>query len=467
MFERYTEKARRVIFYARFEASQFGSPFIETEHLLLGILREDKDISHRYLGSQATFEALRKQVEQHTTIRELISTSVDLPLSNESKRVLAYAAEEAETLAHKHIGTEHLLLGLLREEKSFAAELLRERGLRLASVREELAKATLFAVARGTSDPGAPSEWFTDLTQAAAGGHLSPLIGRDLELDTLIEILGRRYRRNALLVGARGAGKTAIVEGLAQRIAHGQVPQYLANKKILVWRSEEIRIVPRRRLDEIIRVAGGGDSAGEIIVFLEELQYGDIEGGNLRRILPQAGVQCVGALQIQNGNDLARANALCGDWFQALHVSELNEVSTLAVLSARKSGLEGYHGVTYSEEALVFAVHSAATYLPGHVLPGKAIELFDATGARAKLHRLAPPAEIQDAETRLRAMTSRMESAIANHEFERARFYSDEERKERHNLQELRAKHSVADASSVEVKDLKEVITTWGAYPYC
>src|ERR1700761_2224044 len=118
MFERYTEKARRVIFFARYEASQFGSPFIESEHLLLGILREDKELSHRFLSSQATFESLRRQIEQHTTIRESIPTSVDLPLSNECKRVLAYAAEEAERLAHKHIGTEHLLLGLLREEQS-------------------------------------------------------------------------------------------------------------------------------------------------------------------------------------------------------------------------------------------------------------------------------------------------------------------------------------------------------------
>ena len=139
MFERYTEKARRVIFFARYEASHFGSPYIETEHLLLGLLREDKALSNRFLRSRASVESIRKQIEDHTTVREHVSTSVDLPLSNEGKRVLAYAAEEAERLAHKHIGTEHMLLGLLREEKCFAAEILRERGLRLSSVREDLA----------------------------------------------------------------------------------------------------------------------------------------------------------------------------------------------------------------------------------------------------------------------------------------------------------------------------------------
>jgi len=138
MFERYTEKARRVIFYARYEASQFGSPYIETEHLLLGLLREDKALTYRFLSAQNAIESILKQIEAHTVIREKTSTSVDLPLSNEGKRVLAYAAEEAEHLGHKHIGTEHLLLGLLREEKCFAAGILQERGLKIEQIREEL-----------------------------------------------------------------------------------------------------------------------------------------------------------------------------------------------------------------------------------------------------------------------------------------------------------------------------------------
>src|SRR5215469_7146859 len=138
MFELYTEKARRVIFFSRYEASQFGSPYIETEHLLLGILREDKAVTNRFLRAHASVESIRKQIEGQTTAREKTSTSVDLPLSNESKRVLAYAAEEAERLANQHIGVEHLLLGLLREEKCFAAQILTERGLRLSQVREEL-----------------------------------------------------------------------------------------------------------------------------------------------------------------------------------------------------------------------------------------------------------------------------------------------------------------------------------------
>src|SRR3974377_1034204 len=142
MFERYTERARRVIFFARYEASQFGSTTIETEHLLLGLIREDKNLTNRFLRNHSSIESIRKEIEGRTTIREKVSTSIDLPLSNECKRILAYAAEEAERLNHRHIGTEHLLLGILREEKRFAAEILHERGLRLSQVRAEIARSS-------------------------------------------------------------------------------------------------------------------------------------------------------------------------------------------------------------------------------------------------------------------------------------------------------------------------------------
>jgi len=235
MFERYTEKARRVIFFARYEASQFGSPYIETEHLLLGLLREDKQLTNRFLRSHASVESIRKQIEGHTTIREKVSTSVDLPLSNECKRVLAYAAEEAERLSHKHIGTEHLLLGLLREEKCFAAEILHERGLKLLAIREELARATQEKApqAQRARESSLLAEFSRDLTQAAMDNQLDPLVGRDQELERVIQILCRRTKNNPVLIGEPGVGKTAIVEGLAQKISDGDVPSFLADKKVL------------------------------------------------------------------------------------------------------------------------------------------------------------------------------------------------------------------------------------------
>src|ERR1035438_5713819 len=190
MFERYTEKARRVIFFARYEASQFGSPYIETEHLLLGLLREDKALTFPFLRSHASVESICHQIEGHITIREKVSTSVDRPLSNECQRVLVYAAEEAERLSHKHIGTEHLLLGLLREEKCYAAEILHEHGLHLSVIREELAR-----VQNEQSPSNRPKErsrlpeFSRDLTQVAREGQFHPLIGRENEVERVIQIL--------------------------------------------------------------------------------------------------------------------------------------------------------------------------------------------------------------------------------------------------------------------------------------
>src|ERR1700757_4331355 len=189
MFERYTEKARRVIFFARYEASQFGSPYIETEHLLPGLLREDKQLANRFLRSHAAVDSIRKQIEGHTTVRETVARTVYLQLSHECKRVLAYGAEKAERLNHKHIGTEHLLLGLLREEKSFAADILHERGLRLSQVREEIARSSSEKMSSSRpKESSLLSEFSRDLTQAAMDGVLDPLIGRDYELERVVQI---------------------------------------------------------------------------------------------------------------------------------------------------------------------------------------------------------------------------------------------------------------------------------------
>src|SRR5436853_994782 len=257
MFERYTEKARRVIFFGRYEASHFGSPHIETEHLLLGLVREDKALTNRFLRSHASIESIRKQIEGRTQVRKKASTSVDLPLSNESKRVLAYAAEEAERLAHKHIGPEHLLLGLLREEKCFAAQILMERDVRLSQVREELARQPHEAT-QGQKRPSVLddlSPYISDLVE-----QTQPLVGRENELDRLIELLCRFTRKNPVLVGEPGVGKRTIVSGLARRIADGNVPQSLAEKAILALDLPPLRVLEKdgswhERLDRAIVAA--------------------------------------------------------------------------------------------------------------------------------------------------------------------------------------------------------------------
>ncbi len=313
MFERYTEKARRVIFFARYEASQFGSPYIETEHLLLGLLREDKALTNRFLRSHASVESIRKQIEGHTTIREKVSTSVDLPLSNECKRVLAYAAEEAERLSHKHIGTEHLLLGLLREEKCFAAEILQERGLRLPAIREELQRTTQ---EKAPSSQGSKAqrgeqsmlaEFSRDLTQSAMDQQLDPLVGRDSEVDRVIQILCRRTKNNPVLIGEPGVGKTAIVEGLAQKIADGEVPSFLADKRVLaldlslIVAGTKYRGQFEERLKTIMKELMENQNS---IVFIDELHTlvgagsaeGSLDAANiLKPALSRGEIQCIGA----------------------------------------------------------------------------------------------------------------------------------------------------------------------------
>ena len=229
MFERYTEKARRVIFCSRYEASQFGSPYIETEHLLLGLIREDKAHTRRFLPRVA-LQGLRQKIEKHTVIRERVATSVDLPLSNESRRALAYAAEEADGLTHKHIGTEHLFLGLQREEKCFAAQLLTECGLRLETVRAELAKTP--HEEQVASHPLPASTAVRPSTALIRITPTHPLIGRDTELERILHILGCFNAKNPVLVGDLGVGKRAIVGGLAQRIRDGAVPRFVAEASL-------------------------------------------------------------------------------------------------------------------------------------------------------------------------------------------------------------------------------------------
>jgi len=479
MFEKYTEKARRVIFFARYEASQFGQPYIETEHLLLGLLREDKALTSRFLrASHASVELIRRQVEAHTTIRESISTSVDLPLSNESKRVLSYAGEEAQELGHKHVGTEHLLLGLLREEKCFAAQILHERGLRLYATREEIAKTPEQPAARGPEFT--PAELFTDLVQSAIAGQLEPVVGRDLELEMIIEILCSRHNRNPLLIGDPGVGKNAIVEGLAQRIAAGQVPAPLANKRILALEPGLVAgwANARQKFEELTKLVGSRANPSEVILLIDEVQNlfaspskAAVPDGKkiVERALLYNGIQCVGTLNGSDYRDRTEAAPWFGKYFRAVYIRSLDQEATLRVLLARKNGLETFHQVTYTPEALEFAAQSSVSYLPERSLPAKAIELLDAAGSLVRLRQAAPPDEVAEAEKRLKFIAQRLESAIANHEFEKARHYSDEERKERENLDVLRVKHHLSAPSAAVVgrDDIEQVISRWSAYPYC
>jgi ATP-dependent Clp protease ATP-binding subunit ClpC len=480
MFERYTEKARRVIFFARYEASQFGSPYIETEHLLLGLLREDKALTNRFLRSHTSIDSIRKQIEGHATIREKVSTSVDLPLSHECKRVLAYAAEEAERLSHKHIGTEHLLLGLLREEKCFAAEILRERGLRLSTVREELVRTQSEKMsASRPKESSLLTEFSRDLTQAAMDNTLDPLVGREGELERVVQILCRRTKNNPVLIGEPGVGKTAIVEGLAQRIADGEVPSFLADKRILaldlslIVAGTKYRGQFEERLKTIMKELMENQNC---IIFIDELHTlvgagsaeGSLDAANiLKPALSRGEIQCIGATTPSEFRKTIEKDRSLERRFQSVKVPPPNEGETIKILHGIKDRYEKFHAVSYTDDALDSAVYNSSRYIPDRHLPDKAIDLIDEAGARVKLRQTSLPAELADIQKRIKFIVHRMENAIANHEFEKARFYSDEERKERENLRELREKYNLDESASgtVTKEDIEEVVARWTGVP--
>ncbi len=479
MFERYTEKARRVIFFARYEASQFGSPYIETEHLLLGLLREDKALANRFLRSAAAVDSIRKQIEAHTTPREKVSTSVDLPLSHECKRVLAYAAEEAERLNHRHIGTEHLLLGLLREEKCFAAELLHERGLRLSPVREEVARASSERTSSRPKESSLLAEFSRDLTQAAADGLLDPLIGRDYELERVVQILCRRTKNNPVLIGEPGVGKTAIVEGLAQRIAEGDVPSFLADKRILaldlslIVAGTKYRGQFEERLKTIMKELMESQNA---IIFIDELHTlvgagsaeGSLDAANiLKPALSRGEIQCIGATTPAEYRKSIEKDRSLERRFQAVKVPPPTEQDAIKILFGIKERYEKFHAVAYTDEAIEAAVYTSSRFIPDRYLPDKAIDLIDEAGARVKLRQTTLPAEVAEIQKRIKFIVHRMENAIANHEFEKARFYSDEERRERENLRQLRERYNLDDTSTgvVTKDDIEEVVARWTGVP--
>ncbi len=479
MFERYTEKARRVIFFARYEASQCGSPYIETEHLLLGLLREDKALTNRFLRSHASIESIRKEIEGRTTVREKVSTSVDLPLSLECKRVLNYAAEEAERLGHKHIGTEHLLLGLLREERCFAAEILHSRGLRLAQVRDELARTSQEKVNNRPKESSLLAEFSRDLTQAAMENQLDPLVGRQRELERMIQILCRRTKNNPVLIGEPGVGKTAIVEGLAQRIADSDVPSFLAEKRILaldlslIVAGTKYRGQFEERLKTIMKELMENQN---IIIFIDELHTlvgagsaeGSLDAANiLKPALSRGEIQCIGATtpgeyrkSIEKDRSLERR-------FQSIKVPPPDEEEAVQVLNGIKDRYEKFHAVSYTDEALRFAVSHSHRYIPDRFLPDKAIDLLDEAGARVKLRQTTLPDDMVEVQKRLKFIIHRMENAIANHEYEKARFYSDEERKERETLRVLREKYHLDDTSAgvVTREDIEDVVARWTGVP--
>jgi len=433
VLERFTEKARRVIFFARYEASQYGSPCIETEHLLLGLVREDKGLANRYLRTQGSIESIRKEIESRITIRERISTSVEVPLSAESKRILAFAAEEADRLGTKHVGTEHLLLGILREEKCFGAEILQERGLRLSALREELARSSGEKVpVNRPKETSLLAEFSRDLTQAATEGQLDPLVGRERELERVVQILCRRTKNNPVLIGEPGVGKTAIVEGLAQRIADGDVPLFLADKRILsldlslIVAGTKYRGQFEERLKTIMKELMESQNS---IVFIDELHTlvgagsaeGSLDAANiLKPALSRGEIQCIGATTPGEYRKSVEKDRSLERRFQSVKVPAPDEDQAVQVIQGVRERYEKFHAVSYTDEALRYSVYLSNRYIPDRFLPDKAIDLMDEAGSRARIGSMTRPPEVKDIEAEIEEIKNQKERAIREQDFEGA-----------------------------------------------
>lgn len=413
MFERYTERSRRVIFFARYEALQYGSPKISPEHILLGLLREDKTISSRFLPFRMSLsvDGVRREVEERIVLRDRIPQSAELHLAPETKKVLFYANEESRHLKNRHIGPEHLLLGIIREEKSIAAEILVQHGLRVQDIRDELVRQSgpqsPVAVGGGQTEPSSSLQEFTrDLTADAASGKLDPLVGRENEIERLVEILCRRTKNNPVLIGEAGVGKTAIIEGLARRIIDKEVPSFLENKRILSLDLSSIVAGTKYRgqfEERLKKIMAELRESGENIVFIDELHTlvgagsaeGTLDAANiLKPALSRGEIQCIGATTPGEYRKSIEKDRALERRFQSVKVAPPSEEESLTIIRGIVNRYEAFHQVRYSKGALEAAVYQSSRYIPDRFLPDKAIDVLDEAGARAKLRSQAEdPAE--------------------------------------------------------------------------
>src|SRR3954452_12016370 len=483
MFERYTERARRVIFFARYEASQLGSNSIETEHLLLGLIREGKGLTSRIFNkSHLSMEAIRKEIEGRALYREKVSTSVDIPLSTESKRVLGFASEEAERMLHNYIGTEHILLGLMREEKSVAAGILSEKGMRLSAVREEIVQLLNEKANVGKAkETPLLSEFSRDLTEAAARGALDPLVGREDELARIVQVLCRRTRNNPVLIGEPGVGKTALVEGLANKIVQGDVPVYLADKRILaldislIVAGTKYRGQFEERLKTIMREL---TESHNIIIFIDELHTlvgagsaeGSLDAANiLKPALSRGEIQCIGATTPAEYRKYIEKDRSLERRFQAVKVASPTEEETIQILRGIKDRYEKFHHVSYRDEALEAAVYQSSRYITDRFLPDKAIDLLDEAGARAKLKEAGYSDELPELNKSIRVAVEQLEHAVSQKDFERVQYYKDQEANARESLQSrLKEKFDVTSTARkiiVGKTEIDEVVSKWTGVP--
>ena len=485
-FEKFTERARKVLTLAQEEAQRFNHNYIGTEHILLGLVREGDGVAAKVLSNLGVeLNKVRSAVEfiigrGERTVRG------EIGLTPRAKRVIELAVDEARRLGHNYIGTEHLLLGLLREGEGVAAGVLESLGVSLEKVRSETVRILQQSMpqaqsgARSSSRTPTLDQLSADLTAMARAGKLDPVIGRHKEIERVIQILSRRTKNNPVLIGEPGVGKTAIVEGLAHRIVASEVPEMLRGKRVLAldigslvagtkYRGEfEERL--KKVIDEI-------KTSGNCMLFVDEMHTivgagaaeGAVDAANiLKPSLARGEIQCIGATTADDYRKHVEKDAALERRFQPISVEEPTIEQTIEILQGIKGRYEEHHGLTITGEAVNAAAALAARYIPDRFLPDKAIDLVDEAASRVRIRHLSTPIGLKEAEQALERLRGEKEAAIASQQYDYAAELRDRELKLTEKVGEIEQgwqEEKRVEIPPVSEEDIAEVVSMWTGIP--
>jgi ATP-dependent Clp protease ATP-binding subunit ClpC len=451
MYERFTDRARKVMQLANQEAQRFNHEYVGTEHVLLGLVKEGSGVAANVLKNlDVDLRKIRVEVEKIVQSGPDMVTMGKLPQTPRAKKVIEYAIEEARNLNHNYVGTEHLLLGLLREQEGVAAQVLMNLGLKLEEVREEVLNLLGHGMdAGGERESGATAKggksktpaldsFGRDLTDLARQGKLDPVIGRQNEIERVIQVLSRRTKNNPVLLGEAGVGKTAIVEGLAQMIVDGNVPELLRDRRIVVLDLAMMFAGTKYRgqFEERIKaVMNEVRRAKNTILFIDELHTlvgaggaeGAIDASNvLKPALARGEVQCIGATTLDEYRKYIEKDGALDRRFQSVIVNPPTKAETLEILRGLRDRYEAHHRVQITDEALEGAVELSDRYITGRCLPDKAIDVIDEAGARVRLKAMTRPPDLKELDEQIERLNQDKEEAVANQDFERAASLRDQ-----------------------------------------
>jgi ATP-dependent Clp protease ATP-binding subunit ClpC len=485
-FEKFSERARRALTHAQEEAQRFGHNYIDTEHILLGLIAEEDSVASKVLTNLGVLPNKIRAAVEFVVGRGERSAIGEVGLTPRAKRVIELAVDEARRLNHSYIGTEHLLLGLLRDREGAAVGVLESFGITFDKAQTEInnvlsqGPAQPRAVARGTGRTPVLDQLGIDLTNAARSGKLDPIVNRNKEIERVIQILSRRTKNNPALIGEPGVGKTAIVEGLAHRIVAGEVPETLQGKRLLTLdigslvAGTKYRGEFEERLKKVIDEIKG---AGNCIIFVDELHTivgagaaeGAVDASNiLKPSLSRGELQCIGATTLDDYRKYIEKDAALERRFQPVVVTEPTVEQTLDILRGIKSRYEDHHKLVISDESLQAASSLAAKYIPDRFLPDKAIDLMDEASSRVRIMRGGVPIGLTEARRALETVRRDKETAISSKEYEYAAELRDREVQLVDKISKMELQWQAVQQQEKPVvteEDIAEVVSMWTGVP--